>query len=397
MRILHLASSHRWTGAAEPAASLAAAQRSLGHHVEFACIQGHSFWRRLRERDIPFVEGFSFLPGLRLGAILADVRRLRRLVAERRYDVLHCHLTHDHWIAAVALKGPFSASSSRKSGGSGGSAPPPILVRTMHRDVVPNGGILSRWIFRSATDLLIAVSRSGRTSIAERLDLDPGRVVWVRGAVDLARFNPGIDRGINREEWSLRPDAPVAGIVARMQPHRGHLEFLETIEAVVSKVPDAAYIIAGRGERKKAIRARIAEHPLRSRLIEVGYRKHDLPETYAAMDVAVLLAPGSDGSCRAMLEAMACGRPVIGINEGAMADAIEPGKTGWLIQPGALRDELVKALEESLGDRGRTARMGRRAREKMEAEYRQEKRAEATLAAYDQARAGRNSSLAHHD
>ena len=196
------------------------------------------------------------------------------------------------------------------------------------------------------------------------------------------KFNPEVDREKNRGLWEIPLDAPVAGIVARMQPHRGHLEMIQTFADISKKIPKAHYIIAGRGEMKKPIRAIVAAHPSREQLHEVGYRKKDLPETYAAMDVSLILAAGSDGSCRAMLEAMACGRPVIGVRTGAIAETIEHGKTGWLIDPRNLKSELTGAIIDALADRARAAEMGRAARQDIEKNFTNRLRTEKTLEAY---------------
>jgi len=386
MRILHLVSSHRWTGAAEPAADLALAQLRLGHDVSLACIAGESFWRRLHRMGVPPMEGLDLRTGPR-PAILSDVLKLRKIVSEKPYDVVHCHLQHDHWIAAVAL----GRLTGKKPGADSNPLLRPILVRTFHRDIPPRGDLFHRRLYRDASDLLITVSKSALDSTREKLGLDgkfSSHAVWIRGAVDLERFHPGLDGLANRDDWDIPRDAAVAGIVARMQPHRRHLDLIETIDEVVARIPKAYYIIAGRGELKHKIRETIHAHPLSERLVRVGYRKHDLPETYAAMDVSVLLAQGSDGTCRAMLEAMACARPVIGANIGAMADTIEPGKTGWLVDP-ADRRQLVDALLDALGNLERTREMGIEARRRMEANFSQRARAEATIEAYGQSVARR--------
>jgi glycosyltransferase involved in cell wall biosynthesis len=120
----------------------------------------------------------------------------------------------------------------------------------------------------------------------------------------------------------------------------------------------------------------------------LNYRKNDLPETYAALDVAVLLVPGSDGTCRAMLEAMACGRPVIGSRTGAISDTLVPGETGWLIEPGNRR-ELAAALVAALTDPERTRRMGQAAPRRHRTPSFTASQCEATVAVYREALARR--------
>lgn len=372
MRILHLASSHRWTGAAEPVAALAREQLALGHDVRVACVEGGSFWKRVKRRfGVPRRHGLDLRPGFHPLAAARDLGVLRDLA--RECDVIHCHLQHDHWLAAIAL---------RLIPGFGGRAP--ALIRTFHRDVPPRSDFAHRWLYARATDALIVVSRSARAAAMEALAVGEGRVFHVHGAVDLDPFHPGLDPAPVRAEFAIAPAAPAAGIVARMQPHRGHNELIDAFEEIAAKVPEAVCVISGRGEMKKPIRARIEAHPLRERIKNIGFRKDDLPETYAALDVSVLLAQGSDGTCRAMLEAMACARPVIGVNVGAIADTIEPGKTGWLVPPGD-RAALAAAMADALSDRARLAQMGAAARRRMEESFTQRARAEATTRVYEQA------------
>ncbi len=377
MRILHLISSHRWTGAAEPASALALAQIALGHEVRFACIKGESFWKQLKKLNVPREEHFDLRTGLHPFAVRADLRQLRKFVAEKSFDVIHCHLPHDHWLAAAGLGRLMSGTNANRKD-------QPILVRTFHRDIPPRADFLHRRLYAEATDALICVSRSGRGEAMRQLGLGENRVAWVRGAVDIERFHPGLDREANRSVWGISSDAPIAGLVARMQPHRGHMMFIDTITEVVKKVPNAVYVVAGRGELKHKIRDYVRAHPLASHLIRIGYRKWDLTETYAAMDVALMLVQGSDGTCRAMLEAMACGKPVIGSRIGAIADSIIEGVDGWLIEPNN-PEALTNALCEALSDPVRLREMGRAAREKMEREFTQAKRAEETIKIYHRA------------
>lgn len=349
----------------------------MGMEAEVACLEGGRLARRLADRGVPRVDGFHFKTGPPIWNLWSDVRLLRRLIAERGYDIVHPHLTHSHWIAALAL--------GARGGGPLG-ARRPALVRGYHRDDPPARGALHRWLHDRATDAHVAVSREGRGGLIEHAGLSPDRVFVACGAVDLKRFNPDLDPSRNRREWSIDLDAPVVGIIARMRPGRGHRELIETVEAVVRRVPKAVFLISGQGELSSSIDALLRSHPRAAHLRSIGYRPNDLPETYAAMDVSVLLTPGTDGSCRAMLEAMACARPVIGVRRGAMADAIEPGKTGWLIERENPVAGLTEALIDALSDRARLAEMGRAARRRVEADFTFEKRAAATQAAYDFAR-----------
>ena len=381
LRIIHMLSSGRWTGAAEPAATLAAEQARLGHHVSFACIGGSSCERQVRERGLHYLEGFHLDRRLNLRHLVGDIAHLRQLVQTNRPDIVHCHLPHDHWLAALTLRRPFI-------GNRGKLGERPAIVRTVHREAPGRRDPVHRWLVGKASDMLIVVSRSQRAEFIERVGLPPSRIAWVRGVVDLERFHTGIDPLPPREVFGIPPEARVAGMVARMQRHRGHHLFIDTIEEVAAAEPLALYFMAGRGEIKNDLVARIGQHRLRHHLRRVGYRKHDLPETYAAMDVVCLLAPGSDGSCRAMLEAMACGRPVIGSRVGAIADTIEDGKTGWLVRRGD-RSDLARALIEALRLPDGARSMGEAARRRVEQHHNTEDQCRVTMEVYAEALARR--------
>jgi glycosyltransferase involved in cell wall biosynthesis len=112
-----------------------------------------------------------------------------------------------------------------------------------------------------------------------------------------------------------------------------------------------------------------------------GYRDADLPAVLGALDVFVLMGAGSDDSCRAALEAMAAGRPVLAARVGALPDAVVHGETGLLLDeptPAAVSASLERLLSapseaRAMGEAGRRRALflftGERHAEAMEALY----------------------------
>ena len=85
---------------------------------------------------------------------------------------------------------------------------------------------------------------------------------------------------------------------------------MQSITGAVEQVKRAYDIAAdelraGRGALKKKLQSEIASSPLRDHVVMAGYRRHDLPETYAMLDVGLFLGMGSEGTCRAALETLA--------------------------------------------------------------------------------------------
>ena len=385
LRILHLAASERWTGVAEPVISLAVEQQARGHRVWVGCVPGRSFERKTRERGVETLEGIHLNRRLNPFHLLADWRLLRRFCREQRVDIVHCHLLHDHWTAAVAL---------RAFGGIGNR---PLIVRTLHSSIPPRTDFLHRRLHVRYTDQLICISREAAAKVESEMGLAAESLPWVHGAVDTEAFHPDGDGSRLRGEFGIPADAPVAGIVARMRAGRGHRWLLRAIPEVLERVPGAHFVLVGRGELKRWIRQEIASEAYRGRVHYTGYRKLQmpdpdhatLPESYAAMDVSLFLGLGSEGTCRAILEAMASGVPVIGAETGAVPEIIDDGETGHLVR---LRDieDLADKLVESLSDRARAKAMGEAAREAVLQGFTQERRADAVEAIYRSVLASRD-------
>jgi L-malate glycosyltransferase len=125
--------------------------------------------------------------------------------------------------------------------------------------------------------------------------------------------------------------------------------------------------------------------------IFTGYREDDLPEVLAALDVFVLLAPGSEGSCRAVLEAMAVGKPVVAARVGALQEIVLDGETGLLIEPHA-PIALAHAISRLLRAPEQARQMGLRGRQRIERVFSRERQVDTVLRLYRQLHAARRAS-----
>jgi glycosyltransferase involved in cell wall biosynthesis len=147
-------------------------------------------------------------------------------------------------------------------------------------------------------------------------------------------------------------------------------------------MPAARLVLVGRGEHRPALEALVGELGLESTVVFAGYRGEDLPATLAALDCLVLLGTGSEESCRAVLEGMAVGRPVVAAPVGALPEIVVEGETGWLVE--AAPEPVAAALEAALRDRARARLVGAAGRRRVEALYTPARRAALVEAVYAQ-------------
>lgn len=350
---LLMCSSSSRTGAVEGLISLARQLRAQGMDARFAgdtVRPGENLGEHLALAGVPWETELRLSRKVHVGDVLHDARALASWVRSGKYDVLHVAMAHDHSLALWARARARDRDDLR-------------VVRAAQRSVDVEPGFLGRRLraLRNSDGVVVHAGVYLRRLI--ELGLDSRRVAHVPGSVDAVQFSPGRAPEL-RARWGIPADAPLAGIVARMKPERGHRVLLEAFARALRDVPSAWLVLVGRGEEEGRLRAAARQLGLSQRAVFGGYlRGPGLVEAYRALDLAVWLREGNDGACRGVLEAMACGVPVIAGSLGAPAELVRDGVDGRIVGPedaGA----LASALAQVLGDPPRSRELGRAARER---------------------------------
>jgi phosphatidyl-myo-inositol dimannoside synthase len=361
LTILHLAANRWWTGSADPTIQLVVGLAARGHRVLLGVTPGDRFETKAREAGLALVEGVRLRARLAPLELARDIARLRRLEREHGVDVIHSHHSHDHWLAVVV---------ARLTG-----AP---VVRTFHNLRAVKRGVMARALYRR-TAAAFAVSRQIEAR-CRLMRIGGGRVYWTPGVADLPRFGAGGDGAAVREEFKLG-DAPVIVSVARLAPNRGHELLLAGFRELLADTPTARLLLVGKGETRGRLEKLVVDLGLTQHVTFTGYRDRDLPSVLAAADCFALMAAGSDDSCRAALEAMAAGRPVVARRVGALPETVAHGETGLLID-GDTPGGVAAALRTVVGDRSRARAMGAAGRRRAEQEFTRERSVETVEMAY---------------
>ncbi|MFO8008515.1 MAG: glycosyltransferase family 4 protein [Candidatus Brocadiia bacterium] len=378
--VLHCYGDYKWTGPSGPVARLGRRLTDAGWRADLACIRppdepGRWLATNAREMGLRVLDGFHFDSSPNLRRNLADVRRLRRLVDEGGYGLVHCHGTWDHALCAFALRGRRERVP---------------LVRTDHRGRHYRRNALWRAFYGPrALDRLLVLSDRFAVRAVELMGLDAGFVRTVHGAVDAEDFGPFAAPPGKRTELGLSDDDVVLGVVARVQPHRRFDVLLEAALKVQGLDPRVKIAVCGRGTHKERILDRpVARMGLERTVFPLGYRREDYRDVLATFDAGIMLVPGSDGSCRAAMEMCAMEKPLVVAERGVLPDIVRDGETGIVVKDEP--DNLAEAILLMAADEQRRRRWGRAARRRMIQRFSPERQAQDVITVYEELLEERN-------
>jgi glycosyltransferase involved in cell wall biosynthesis len=339
LKILHVTGDWKWTGPAGPMLELLLEQRRSGSSVDLACPEPEpsastSLLQCAEAAGVTPVLTLTRGRGVSPWRDREDARRLAQLVSKRDFEIVHTWHTRDHVLAIRALGGRRRRRLTR-------------VVRSYRNAESIRAWPWNRWLFGPGTDALLCVS-------PETADLNAsirrGRPVRGEfGAVDLARFAPLPRDTAVRRSLDLQEEDLVIGIVARVQHKRRFDLLLAAMQRLVTRQPRARLLVIGRGTHLDEV-GRMAAQKLgiADRVRFAGYLGAAYADALRAANIFTFLVPGSDGSCRALLEAAACGLPAVVTRRGSLAEIVVDGETGLVVDenPESLADAWRRLLEE---------------------------------------------------
>ena len=175
--------------------------------------------------------------------------------------------------------------------------------------------------------------------------------------------------------------APVVGNVAALVGHKGQRHLIAAAARVVREVPDARFLILGEGELRVPLERQVRDLGLDRHVLLPGFRD-DALGLQKSFDVFAMSSV-TEGLGSAMLDAMACGTPVVATRAGGIPEAIVDGQHGLLVPPhdeGALANAIVTLLR----DRPLRERLGSAGRQRVVEEFSVDKLVGDTLGVYEQ-------------
>lgn len=339
MRIMLVTTGLKVGGAEHQVVALARAFLAMGHAVAIVSLSPG------REIDVP--------PGALVvelnmrktpAGMMRALWRARGLVRAWRPDVMHAHMIHANLFARALTR----------------VTPCPPLVCTAHS--FREGGRLRMAAYRLTdrwTDLTTHVSDDGRLGMIAAGGVPASRIIVMPNGIDTDRFQPDpMVRHATRDQLGISTDTRLLLNVGRLVPEKAQDTLIRAFARIDPAIP-AHLLIAGNGALRQQLSELAASLGIASRVTLLGQR-NDIPALLNAAD-AFALSSDVEGLPMVLVEALACGCPVVSTDAPGVAEVI--GNLGTIVPRGNV-DALAAALNDALraGTGTAAAQAGRRAR-----------------------------------
>jgi glycosyltransferase involved in cell wall biosynthesis len=288
------------------------------------------------------------------------------LLEIKGFDIVHLH--HPFIFGAEMI---WAVSRARRI---------PYVI-THHNDLIGDGlrrhlfdaysAVSTRLIFGAARKLaVVSLDHAASCRLAPFFSRQWAKVVEVPNGVDTDLFRPGVDGAPVRQQCAISDDAKVmlfVGTLDRAHHYRRVDLLLRAVKVVQDR--DLHVLVAGDGNQMPEYQRLAQRLGVRSRVHFLGTVAHQaLPGVYSAADLVVLPSQLQESFGLVLIEAMACGKPVIASKLPGARAVVNDGQDGLLVIPGSV-DDLSEKIRVLLADPQHRREMGERGRAKVEAQY----------------------------
>lgn len=357
MRVLHVLDSFSFGGAENLVVELArhvSADHAAGQdlHLDLAVASLGPAGREGKDAMLDRFQALGLAPtylGVRRLLDPIGVIRLARTLRASSADVVHAHLGYSATLVPLA---------ARLAG-----VP---CVATLH--LVPQLGSRADRVKEGLSVLvpatlgrLVLVSTAAYDGYARHYG--PATASWrcIPNGIDVDRYSTARRR--LPQDVPVPDGAPVWAVVAALREPKGHVPLVEAWARVVEQHPDAHLLVVGEGTHRPAIETRVRELGLDRRIHLLG-RREDVPDLLAGVD-GVVSASFTEALPTSLVEAAACGLPVVATDAGGTRDVVLDGETGRVVPVGDV-PALARELSRLLSDPGARAAYGEAARRRAE-------------------------------
>jgi glycosyltransferase involved in cell wall biosynthesis len=242
------------------------------------------------------------------------------------------------------------------------------------------------WVILKLTDIHVVVSKS-MVKDAIEAGSSPSRIRVVYNGIDISKVSSLGDTRIV-ERYGIHREDFVILYLGRLHPKKSPEDMVKAFPKIVREVPNAKLVIAGKGSEKEKLEKLVQELKLQGKVIFTGFVSENAKWGLLKRCDIFVLPSIVEAFGIALIEAMACGKPVIATNVGPFPEIIKDGETGVLIpvhSPPSLADAVISLARNP----EKRMLIGKKAKEEVENRFDIRKIANDYLKIYDEAVKGR--------
>jgi len=327
--------------------------------VSLGCAPGGRLNEIVRKAGMRVHEIRSLVQPLHPPKDLSALFSIARLLRREKIDILHTHNSKTGFLGRLAGK----------------IAGTPVVIHTVHGFAFHDSEAkLSRAFYKRLeriaapwADHTIFISQPLIDWARRERILQEGRYSRIYSGIDLDAFHHSTeDEGRLRSRLGLGEEDRVIGFVAKLWEGKGHETALSAMVSVVREVPRARLLLVGEGKLESKLRSLCERLGLQRNVIFAGFQNRIAGIT--SLCELCILPSFFEGMGRVLLEAGACGKPVVASRVGGIPDVVVDGETGILVPPGDAR-ALAFGILRLLSDPDSARSMGRRAKRRINDEF----------------------------
>lgn len=253
--------------------------------------------------------------------------KIARITKNVKPDIVHTRnwATIDGVIGAkiAGVKHVIHGEHGREAADPGGSN----VLRKKARKV------LNPWVSKFVT-----VSAELRNWLLNDVGLPEKKILQIINGVDIESIKPAENKKLSKSALGIDPNSFVIGTVARLDPVKDHETIFRAFRTFCdcNGIKKMILLVAGSGPLQESLKVLAEELKISKNVLFVGH-KDNVNQLYDCMDVYVL-ASIAEGISNTILEAMACGLPVVATGVGGSPELVDDGKTGFIFTSGDYRE-----------------------------------------------------------
>lgn len=274
-----------------------------------------------------------------------DVKELMALIDRLQPDIVHTH---------GALSGRIAGRRCGK-----------VVIYTRHSAFpvpaklkYPPGRWVNKWLNEHYSDHIIAVSPAAAENLTDA-GISPKRITTMMNGVTPVLRRPAERAAELREQWGVPQDAFVLGILARIEPYKGHLHILEAMDLLTQQGKLPHLLIAGTGTYEEELRTKAQEMGLADRVHFLGFQS-EVADFLSVLDLQLNASYGTETSSLSILEGLSMGLPAVVSSYGGNPWLIDDNEDGLLFENRNSAD-LARCIARLMDDSDTLTYMSRRA------------------------------------